>query len=170
MQSLTENDWDIVRIPLDSAQGLLPFINTIGSDYSPRFSPDGRWAAIASTESGASEVYVRSFPDAAVKVQVSVSGGAAPVWSADGKRLFYLSGTAIIEARLEPTPAMRVLSRDTAFTGLPSGAAAFRQANFDVARDGARIILPVSQSDEYRLIIVPNWLTEYRERLAASRN
>ena len=43
------------------------------------------------------------------------------------------------------------------------------QANFDVSRDGSRIIIPVSQSQSYQLVVVPNWLTEFRQRLAASR-
>jgi hypothetical protein len=65
--------------------------------------------------------------------------------------------------------AVRVLSRDTAFAQIRSGSVFFGQANFDVSRDGSRIIIPVSQSQSYQLIVVPNWLTEFRQRLAASR-
>jgi len=46
----------------------------------------------------------------------------------------------------------------------------FGQANFDVSRDGSRIVLPISQSDSYQLVVVPNWLAEFRQRLAANRN
>src|SRR2546430_2320122 len=53
-------------------------------------------------------MYVRSYPEPNVKVQVSVGGGQGPVWSADGTRLYYVSGSAIIEARLATSPGLRV--------------------------------------------------------------
>jgi Tol biopolymer transport system component len=149
-------------------QKLQAFSGSRGSDLSPRFSPDGHWAAVATTESGAFEVYVRSFPEPTVKVQVSVGGGAGPVWSADGKRLYYVSGTAIIEAKLAVGSTVRVVSRDTAFTPIRGGTVGFGQANYDVTRDGTQLVMPVSQSGGYQLVVVPNWLTEFRQRMAAS--
>jgi hypothetical protein len=126
---------------------------------------------VESSESGVFEVYVRSFPEPTIKVQVSVGGGGGPVWSADGTRLYYATGSAIVEARLATTPGLRVLSRDTAFTGVPNaGAGGFGQANFDVSRDGSRIVVPSAQPTTYPLVVVPNWRTELRERLAANRN
>jgi Tol biopolymer transport system component len=136
------------------------FHATRSSDYVPLFSPDGRWAAVDSDESGTGEVYVRSFPDPTVKVQVSVGGGGGAVWSADGTRLYYSTGTVIVEARLATTPGLRVLSRDTAFTGVPNGLGGFGQANFDVSRDGSRIVVPSVQSAAYPLVVVPNWRKE----------
>lgn len=168
VQSLVENTWDVLRIPTDSVQKLQAFSGSRGSDLSPRFSPDGHWAAVATTESGAFEVYVRSFPEPTVKVQVSVGGGAGPVWSADGKRLYYVSGTAIIEAKLAVGSTVRVVSRDTAFTPIRGGTVGFGQANYDVTRDGTQLVMPVSQSGGYQLVVVPNWLTEFRQRMAAS--
>jgi eukaryotic-like serine/threonine-protein kinase len=171
VQSLGEQDWDVLRVSLDSSHAVAVFSGSSVTDWGPRFSPDGRWAAVVTSESGAFEVYVRSFPDPTVKVQVSVGGGEGPVWSADGTRLYYLSGRAIIEARLATTPVMRVLSRDTAFTRLGTELSSdFGTANFDVTRDGSRLIAPVSASEAYQLIVVPNWLTEFRQRFAASRN
>ena len=169
LQSLVENEWAVLRVPLDSGRALREFSGPRTNATAPRFSPDGRWSAIASFETGASEVYVRSFPEPTVKVQVSVGGGSGPVWSADGTRLYYLSGSAIVEARLATTPVVRVLSRDTAFAPLPSGGLLFGQSNFDVSRDGSRIVIPISQSETYQLVVVPNWLTEFRQRMAADR-
>jgi hypothetical protein len=74
------------------------------------------------------------------------------------------------EARLATTSGLRVLSRDTAFTGVPNGLGGFGQANFDVSRDGSRLVVPSVQSAAYPLVVVPNWRTELRERLAANRN
>ena len=99
-----------------------------------------------------------------------MGGGAGPAWSADGTRLYYRSGNAIVEARLATTPVVRVLSRDTAFKQVPAGNGLFGQANFTVSRDGLRLVVPVSQSESYQLIVVPNWLTEFRQRMAASNN
>jgi eukaryotic-like serine/threonine-protein kinase len=169
LQTLVENTWDVLSVPIDSAPKMRAFSASKGSDVTPRFSPDGRWAAVTTDESGAFEVYVRSFPEPTVKIQVSVGGGNGPVWSADGTRLYYVSGNAIMEARLATGAAVRVLSRDTAFAPIRSGSVFFGQANFDVSRDGSRIIIPASQSQSYQLIVVPNWLTEFRQRLAASR-
>jgi serine/threonine-protein kinase len=168
LQSLIENSWDVLKVSLDSAPKLLAFSASKGEDLTPRFSPDGHWAAVVSNESGAFEVYLRSFPEPTVKTQVSVGGASGPVWSADGRVLYYVSGTAIMEARLATGPVVRVASRDTAFTQIRRGGVGYSQANFDVSRDGSRIVIPVSQSETYQLIVVPNWLTEFRQRMAAA--
>jgi Tol biopolymer transport system component len=168
LQSLVENTWDVLKVSLDSAPKLLAFSASRAEDVTPRFSPDGHWAAVVSNESGAFEVYLRSFPEPTVKTQVSVGGASGPVWSADGRVLYYVSGTAIMEARLATGPVVRVASRDTAFTQIRRGGVGYSQANFDVSRDGSRIVIPVSQSETYQLIVVPNWLTEFRQRMAAA--
>jgi Tol biopolymer transport system component len=170
LQTIRGSDWDVESVTLGASPNFRPFHATRSGDYIPLFSPDGRWAAVQSDESGTGEVYVRSFPEPTVKVQVSVGGGGGPVWSADGTRLYYSTGTVIVEARLATRPGLRVLSRDTAFTGVPNGLGGFGQANFDVSRDGSRIVVPSVQSAAYPLVLVPNWRTELRERLAANRN
>jgi serine/threonine-protein kinase len=169
LQSLVENGWDVLSVQIDTAPKPRPFSASRASDMAPRFSPDGRWAAIVTNESGADEVYVRSFPEPTVKVQISVGGGDGPVWSADGARLYYVSGSAVMEARLTVGTAVRVVSRDTVFAQVRSGIIGYGQPNFDVTRDGSRIVMPVSQSQSYQLVVVPNWLTEFRQRMAASR-
>jgi serine/threonine-protein kinase len=169
LQSLVDNQWDVQSATLDSSRAFRDFNPSTGYDITPRFSPDGRWAAFATSESGAFEVYVRSYPEPTIKVQVSAGGGQGPTWSADGTRLYYASGTAIVEARLAATPGMRVVSRDTAFARVPNGLADFGQANFDVTRDGSRIVIPSAESGAYPLVVVPNWLTEFRQRMAASK-
>jgi serine/threonine-protein kinase len=166
LQPLSQNSWDVRSVTLDSAHTMRPFHVTSVSDLDPRISPDGRWAAVTSNESGAFEVYVRSYPDAAVKAQISVGGGSGPTWSPDGTRLYYASGTAIIEAKLATSAGLRVISRDTAFSGLLNTVTA--TANYDVTRDGSRLVLPKGGATAFPLIVVPNWRTELRERLATS--
>ena len=70
-----------------------PFLRSKSTDTSPMFSPDGRWLAYESNESGRFEVYVRSFPDAANRIQVSTAGGAWPVWAPSGSHLILRSLT-----------------------------------------------------------------------------
>jgi hypothetical protein len=66
-----------------------PFLNSPFNEEYPAFSPDGRWLAYASNESGNTEVYVRSFPSPGGKWQVSTGGGGFPKWSRSSKELFY---------------------------------------------------------------------------------
>ncbi|MBM3303416.1 MAG: PD40 domain-containing protein, partial [Deltaproteobacteria bacterium] len=75
---------------LDVLSGdVTPFLNSKYEEIFPDFSPDGRWMAYTSNESGHSEVYLRSFPTPDMKHLVSAEGGAQPLWARDGRRLFY---------------------------------------------------------------------------------
>ncbi len=168
LQMSVGSNWDIDRVGLDSAHALRTFVAGTPQALAPRFSPDGRWVAMVGLESGTAEVYLRSYPEANVKLQVSVGGGVGPVWSADGSRLYYASGTAIMEARLATSPGLRIVSRDTAFRNIRNGGGTFSQGNYDVSRDGSRIVIPYAASTAYPLVIVPNWGTELRQRLAAT--
>jgi serine/threonine-protein kinase len=169
VQSIVNTAWTVRRVSLDSINVFRPYSVAARQSVTPRISPDGRWAAVATNESGRFELYVRSYPEPSVKVQVSVGGGAGPVWSADGSRLYYVSGSAIIEARLATSPGLRVVSRDTAFANATGSLTGFGQANFDLTRDGSRIVIPSTESADYPLVVVPNWRTELHQRLAAGR-
>ena len=162
------NSIDVVRVPLDSARGVRPYAATPANEEYPRFSPDGRWVALASDESGRTEVYVRSFPDPSARIQVSVAGGGEPVWSADGTRLYYRSGNALLAARVALSPTFRLIGRDTVLTGISAITGAF-SSDYDVSRDGRRILAIEPQANDYRLVISPNWITEFRRRVAESR-
>jgi serine/threonine-protein kinase len=169
LQSIVNTVWTVQRVSLDSSHVFRPYSATSPQNLGPRFSPDGRWAAVSTNESGRFEVYVRSYPEPNVKVQVSVGGGQGPVWSADGTRLYYVSGSAVIEAKLATSPGFRVISRHTAFSNVVNGITGFGQANFDITRDGSRIVIPSTESANYPLVVVPNWRTELHQRLAAGR-
>ena len=87
--------FDLWTVPLESdGAGLRagkpePFLQTPFDERHPSFSPDGRWLAYASNESGTFQVYVRAFPDKGGKWQISNSGGVYPVWSRNGRELFF---------------------------------------------------------------------------------
>jgi serine/threonine-protein kinase len=92
-----ETDWDIWTLPLDTSDPEHPkpgkpelFLRTPASEMEPAFSPDGRWMAYRSNESGRYEVYVRPFPQGAGgKWQISAGGGISPIWSRNARELFY---------------------------------------------------------------------------------
>jgi len=166
--SLRETSWDILRIPLDSGGVARNYLNSPALEGAARFSPDGKWVALISNESGRFEVYVRSFPDPSSKVQVSVAGGGEPTWSADGRRLYYRSGASLLAARVSLTPTFTLLGRDTILTNADMAGTAFFSANYDVTRDGKRVLALLSGADDFQLVVSPNWITEFRQRVAES--
>ena len=82
---------DIFALPLTGERTPIPLVQTPFVDGEPQVSPDGRWLAYASTETGRFEVYVQPFPPTGAKWQISASGGQQPMWRKDGKELFFVS-------------------------------------------------------------------------------
>jgi Tol biopolymer transport system component len=126
-----------------------------------QFSPDGRWVAYASNETGKWEVFVTSFPDARGKWQVSTDGGEQPRWRSDGKELFYLSS----ESKIMAVPVTTGAKFDTGapialFQATPRQPVVSADIFvYDVSRDGQRLLIntPVKQGDTQPMSIVLNW-------------
>ena len=166
--ALAEGNWSVLRVPLDSGAEARPYVATLANEFGGRFSPDGRWVVVVSDESGRDEVYVRSFPDPSSKVQVSVTGGAEAVWSPDGTRLYYRSGAGtIIGARVATGTTFTLLGRDTVVTG--ANIASTQSANLDYGGSDGRFLVIATASAEYDLVVSPNWITEFRRRVAEAR-
>ena len=91
-------DWDLWMLPLDGDRRPSPVLTTPAEERDGRLSPDGRWLAYASNESGRFEVYVQTFPPSGPKWQISRDGGGQPQWRGDGNELFYLSADSRITA------------------------------------------------------------------------
>ena len=166
---LGPQSFQIARVALDSVSAAAPFAASPGQQAAPAFSPDGHWVALSSDENGRSQVYIRSYPDPTVKLQASVGGGSAADWSADGKRLYYVAGNAIMEAHVETSPVLRIVSRDTAFANIPVPQGYFGTPNYSLTRDGLHVITILPKASTYRLIVTPNWLHEFRQRMAAAK-
>ena len=92
----TATGWDVFMFRLDEQKAVEPLLQSPFDERHPTFSPDGRWIAYTSNESGRDEVYVQSYPERGTKVTVSVGGGAQPVWSPDGAELFYRVGNQFV--------------------------------------------------------------------------
>jgi eukaryotic-like serine/threonine-protein kinase len=130
---------DIWLAPSDSARPVL-LLGSQADEVAPAISPDGRWLAYVSNESGRAEVYVRGFPDMAGRYQVSLEGGTEPAWSPRGGELFYRNGPALIAARLETKAGVEVLHRSTLFAD-PAYVTDLTHRVYDVMPDGRRFVL-----------------------------
>ncbi|MEO7683857.1 MAG: protein kinase [Gemmatimonadaceae bacterium] len=167
--SYSDVAWQLYRTALDSTRVTIPYLANRGIDAThPSFSPNGKWVAVTSLESGRPEVSIRSFPDPSARVLISAGRGSGPAWSADGTRVFYANGRVIMSARLATTPGLRVISRDTVTASAPAGIGGLLLRNYDVARDG-RFLTLISNRNDFQIVVVPNWLPELKQRLAGHR-
>ena len=102
----TSPNTDIFALPLNGERTLRPFLQTKFSEQTARFSPDGRWVAYLSNESGRPEVFVRPYPGPGGKWQISTDGGDEPCWSRSGRELFYWQGDnkmMVVDVETKPT-------------------------------------------------------------------
>ena len=168
------------------------FLKTPYEEFSSRFSPDGRWLAYTSDESGRREVYVQPYPGPGGKWQISTDGGQEPVWNPKGGELFYRSGSRIMAVDVNqsrdregagagpnqgptgsPVPtAFSAGKPRTLFDGpyLPTGASF---PFYDVSPDGQRFLMlkPVESqtSAPTQINVVLNWFEELKRRVRAAR-
>jgi serine/threonine-protein kinase len=135
------------------------------NEESPAVSPDGAWLAYSSDLSGQLEVYVTTFPEPGGRSQISLSGGSEPVWSPDGRELFYWQGDTLLVAGFDVEAPNLVSSRDRLLSG-PYARWPFH-ANYDIHPDGTRFLMIRRESTESRtLVVVLNWLQELRRGIA----
>lgn len=126
-----------------------------------QFSPDGRWVAYASNETGKWEIYVTSFPEPRGKWQVSIGGGEQPRWRSDGKELFYLAPDGKMMAAAVTTAGNFDAGPPAAlFQATPRQPVSSRDLFvYDVSRDGQRflIITPAKHAETAPMSVVLNW-------------
>jgi Tol biopolymer transport system component len=125
-----------------------------------RFSPDGKWVAYASNESGRWEIYVTSFPEAHGKWQLSNGGGDQPKWRSDGKELFYMAPDGKIMVTSVNLGATFDAGTPTAlFQANPREMnATSEQANYDVSKDGQRFLINTQlKAGTMSMSVVLNW-------------
>jgi eukaryotic-like serine/threonine-protein kinase len=163
---VAEGDLRARRLGADSSIAL---VATPAYETSPALSPDGRWLAYVSDESGTSEVYVRPFPNTGDgRWQISAQGGQEPVWARSGRELFYrTAGAAAQQMVMEILPgktfvpgARRVLFPLPRYYLNPS------HAQYAVTPDGRRfVMIRASESDRTdQLVVVENFFEELRAR------
>jgi Tol biopolymer transport system component len=160
------NQLDLWVLPLFGDRQPEPFLKTPFEEKQAQFSPDGRWVAYCSDESGKDEVYVQSFPVPGNKALISVGGGRRPRWRRDGKELFYLSDDGrimVLDIKAGSTLTAsipRALPLRGPLRGEPD------LGTYSVAADGQRFLIPTGkQSATAEVInIVLNWTADLRKQ------
>jgi Tol biopolymer transport system component len=156
---------DLWTLPLFGDRKPTAFVDTPFDQSNPRFSPDGRWIAYESNESGVSQIYAQPFPPTGQRIQVSVDGGYQPRWRGDGKELFFLLNGEVLAADVKtPTSNIEAGTPHRLFL-IPQGS-----RDFSVSRDGQRFLIsvPISAMSEFAtdnqpLVVVTNWTTTLKK-------
>jgi Tol biopolymer transport system component len=132
---------DVWVLPLAKDGVAFPFAETRAVEDNAAFSPDGRWIAFQSSESGRDEVYVRAFPPAGDQYVVSRNGGTQPRWRGDGRELFFLAPDgSVMAAPIAFTPGF---SAGTPQTIVPAAMTLVIRHAYTVTKDGQRVLMPV---------------------------
>ena len=162
---------DIELLSMDGDRTAEAFIDTDGSEGHPIISPDGQWVAYHSDVSGRQEVYVQRFPTLGDRQQISTIGGRAPLWSPDGRELFYRSvdGRQLLAVPVTTGTTFTAGVPEVLFEGayLPSVGAA---RPYDLTQDGERFLMAKvgGAGDVGRspgITVVLNWFEELKERV-----
>ncbi len=155
-----KTSWDLWVLPMDGDRTPIPFLQTDSDERQAQFSPNGKWVAYTSSESGRTEVYVRPFPAAAGKWQVSNAGGEQPRWRGDGKELFYLAADHKLVA-LDVNTEGPTFEHHTpnALFGTRVGGIDTPGAYYAVTADGQRFLLNnlVKEAAHTPITVVLNW-------------
>jgi Tol biopolymer transport system component len=154
---------DLWLLPATGDRKPVPLTQTAYQEGRSRFSPDGKWIAYTSDESGRNEIYVRSFPASEAKWQVSSKGGDFPLWRKDARELFYVTPD-----RKLMSVAVRASSRGLEFDTpntlfslpiLAAGQGVSPSYTYDVMPDGQRflVLAPAGEADASTMTVVTNW-------------
>jgi serine/threonine-protein kinase len=166
---------DLAILTLGQNRRVEPLIQTPFNELNAEISPDGRWLAYESDESGQSEIYVRPFPNVAGgRWQVSTGGGTRALWARNGQELFYLTlaGT-LMSIRSEAVTTWTAGAPTRLFEGsyyFGGGGASGR--TYDVASDGRFLMIKpagTAQQAATSVIVVQNWFEELKRRVPTSR-
>jgi len=147
------------------------FLQTTFSEGGAKFSPDGRWLAYGSDESGRTEIYVQPFPGPGGKWQISTNGGTEPFWARNGE-IFYRNGNQlmVVETKTQPgsQPIFSAGTPRLLFEG-PYVTTGIAVTNYDVTADGQRFLMvkPVAQQGAAanQINVVLNWFEELKRRV-----
>jgi len=162
---------DIRLLSLDDDGSDAPLLASEFSEQGPAISPDGKWMAYVSDESGQLEVYVQRFPNLGGRVSVSTAGGRQPLWSRDGTELFYRSPAGVVAVPVNAGDSFtagepEVLFEDPYFLYLS-------RRTYDVSPDGQRFLMVSTgvggDAGPVRIQIIENWFSEL-ERLVPTAN
>jgi serine/threonine-protein kinase len=143
-----------------------PLLASAFNERSPAVSPDGRWIAYSSDDSGSRQVYVQPFPALGARWQASTDGGDEPVWSRDGRQLFYRRKDDMVAVAVSGTPEFQAGLPHTLFSGRYLAFVQRPDTDYDVAPDGRRFLVVKREgTQEAPLVMIVDWAEELRRRL-----
>ncbi|MGD9345423.1 MAG: hypothetical protein PVH84_06140, partial [Candidatus Aminicenantes bacterium] len=168
-----ETGIDIFIVRIDGDRKPEPFLNSRFNEIQPLFSPDGRWIAYVTDESGRDEVYVRPYPGPGDLIPISTDGGMEPVWNPDGKVLYYrdASGDKMMAVSFIAEPELRVSKPRLLFEGKYTGGAPWGR-NYDIAPDGTRFIMITEESQSEKptqINLILNWAEELTRSITSEQ-
>ena len=143
-----------------------PFLTSEFTEKAAQISPDNRWLAYVSDETGIREIYLRRFPERDGRVKVSQNGGRGVRWSRDGRKLYYVNGQTLFEAAVKLGPKPEVGSPRIVFEwpGIADAASVSAYSRYDVFADDERFVVTELLPDsEPKIRFVENWYEEFRD-------
>jgi serine/threonine-protein kinase len=159
-----DRDLWVVDVSRDTEPEIL--VQNPGGQFHAVLSPDGNWLAYASDESGRTQVMIRPFPGPGSATQVSTDGGHEPLWSHDGRELFFrdYTGTRMYTVAIQTSPRLRIGRPQLLFTG-PFMEGRVYGRNFDVTPDGRRFLMVMDAQPEAvtQIRVVMNWFEELEQ-------
>src|SRR5262249_48801019 len=145
-----QTGFDLWVLPISGDKKPFPFLKTPFDERNGQFSPDGKWIAYQSNESGRFEIYVQPFPGPGGKLQVSNNGGAQPRWNKNGKEIFYVSlDSKMMVASVKSSSDGQLLTAIPAvlFPARIAAAAAFNKQQYAVSADGQRFLINLAAGE-----------------------
>jgi serine/threonine-protein kinase len=160
---------DVWALPLDGDRKPFALVNTRARELAGAFSPDGRWIAYQSDETGRYEVYVKAYPALGERHQVSNGGGQNPSWSGTGDEIFYVAEERLWRVPVQAGAALRLGRPEMLFERKELGNSTVRE--YDVNANATRFLCLEDVSPELavpQLRVVVNWSRELRQRVPAN--
>ena len=152
-------------VDMDSAHTVHPVTRIAGTSRNARVSPDGRWLAYQSDETGRMQVYVVAYPTLDQKRPISTDGGTEPAWRPDGGELYYRHGTRMMVVAIRTAPTLQVGTPRELFRG-PFEEQQWGDMSYDVTPDGQHFVMFESDpASAPELRVIRNWAAELRATL-----
>ena len=162
---------DVWVLPVEREREPQAFLQMPFDESAPTFAPNGQWIAYVSNESSRNEVFVQPYPGPGGKWQISNGGGIGPVWSRNGRELFYRSGNRMMAVEITTEPSFSAGTPTRLFEGaFTSGAVA--RANYDVSPDGERFLMVQPSGEDVsstQINVVLNWFEELKQRVPVAQ-
>jgi Tol biopolymer transport system component len=170
---------DVYVLEMGGERKPRPFMQSKFDEGSPRFSPDGRWIAYCSYESGRNEIYVQSYPGPGPKIQISTEGGCDPTWKRTGGELYYRNADQMMAVPVTTGPAFTAGKPKLLWerhynqgTNSMCGAPGPSSSNYDVTADGQRFLM-IQEGEQdapaTEIRVVVNWAEELKRIMAETK-